>query len=304
MKRVLLSLMVGSIALTTVFQERAIAASNEEVNNLIQKFAQEALTYARSYRDSRLPRQKEWVNAFKASWAKSDSPTAQFLGDWSAIEESKKIYPSKTKGKVCIIDTFLSRSGLGYEFSQGEIKNNRVYTNKDVVLFLVNTNKGKILGTIFKRRDNGQLGTYGYANPKPLANPSQVNSTANDYDNVSKLAPQFNAAGCTTEMYEGAIAAKPIESTPLIQDLVRQLRKRVQDFESSTTGAKAGYIKDRRSPETKQTLNSFVTAWKKVDINSAPFFGSWSDYDGRITICPSTQKGRVCVLQTDRKSVV
>ena len=214
MRYILLSLMTGSIALTTVFQERAIAASNEEINSLIKKFAREAQdSYARAYGDTRLPRQKEWVNAFKASWSKSDLETAQFLGDWSAIEENKKIYPSKTKGKVCIIDTFLSRSGLGYEFSQGEIKGNRIYTDKDVILFLVNTNKGKILGTIFKRRDNGQLGTYGYGNPRPLTNPSQVSSTANDYDNISKLAPQFSAAGCTTEMYEGAITAKPRSNT-------------------------------------------------------------------------------------------
>ena len=218
MNRVMFGFGLGvasSIVLAGVVQERAIAASNEEVNSLIKKFAREAQdSYARSYRDSRLPRQKEWVNAFKASWAKSDPEAAQFLGDWSAIEENKKIYPSKTKGKVCIIDTFLSRSSLGYEFSQGEIKNNRVYTDKGVILFLANTNKGKILGTIFKRPDNGQLGTYGYAYPKPLINPSQVSSTANDYDNISQLAPQFNAAGCTTDMYEGAISAKPRSNTP------------------------------------------------------------------------------------------
>ena len=183
--------------LALVGQERSIAASEVEIDSLIRKFSSTVEnTYARSYRDSRKTDVKKAINTFQTAWAKSNPSIAPFLGNWSAIEEMKRIYPSQINGKVCIIDTFLARNGLGYEFSTGDIKNDRIYTSDNTVLFLAKSSQGKILGTVFTRKDNGQLGSYGYANPRPLISPSQAPSDASYSDNISPLSSQFESSGC------------------------------------------------------------------------------------------------------------
>jgi hypothetical protein len=79
-----------------------------------------------------------------------------------------------------------------------------------------------------------------------------------------------------------------------------KLRQEFQQFIRSTknNNVGAGYIQDRRTQNEKNTRESFVNAWSKVEPNLAPFMGLWYGYEDIRHIYPSNIKGRVCVVST------
>jgi hypothetical protein len=44
------------------------------------------------------------LKTFRAAWSKVDPDVALFMGAYRALEEEKFIYPSSTKGRVCIME--------------------------------------------------------------------------------------------------------------------------------------------------------------------------------------------------------
>jgi hypothetical protein len=88
---------------------------------------------------------------------------ATFLGDWSAIEESMLIYPSRTKGQVCIIETFiLGMNDSGFAFTLGKVVRGQVQIDNRKILI----RQDAFLGAAGVY--NGKAGLYEYANPRPL----------------------------------------------------------------------------------------------------------------------------------------
>jgi hypothetical protein len=258
--------LVGS---TLVRQEGAIAFPEAQITSAVEALKVGMNGNSRFYQDGRTPAQKQEVQDFQAGWAKSNPAISQFLGDWYAIEETKKIYPSKTQATVCIIDTFLARNGLGYELTTGVIKNDRIYTKKGDMLILANSNRGKFLASIFSRPDNGQLGSYAYANPRPLVAPSDVGSSVSYADDIGKLAPQFEQTGCSADL--------PKSRDP----------------------------KPRQKPSDSYSEKEFVQAWSSVNPALKPFLGTWLEPEGNIRIYPATVKDRVClVVNTSGEMIV
>jgi hypothetical protein len=271
-----------------------LASKEEEV---IRKFNSELETYARSrtHQDNRNSEEKRKINSFKAEWSATSPDIAQFLGDWGGIEERKRIYPSRTKGKVCIIDTFLARKGLGYEFSLGEVRSNRIYTSNNVVLFLSKSSAGYILGTVFTRPDNGQLGSYGYANPRPLLSPDQSDPNASYSDNIYQLAPQFKANNCTTGLSEETSVAPPISLQPIAAASTYAYPS-PSEFAQFKNTLKPSPIK--LSTTDRKLRQDFQAEWQKKNRAIAPYVGAWKTADNQdIYVFPSTVSQRACVVR-------
>ena len=47
------------------------------------------------------------LNSFVKAWSQIEPEAAPFFGNWMGLEETKSIYPSTVKGRVCIVDTFI-----------------------------------------------------------------------------------------------------------------------------------------------------------------------------------------------------
>lgn len=135
------------------------------------------------YHDRRSPNERRTRNAFVEAWAKVDPAIAPFLGEWSAIEESLYIYPSKTRGTVCILDISLD---IG-DFYTGQIRNGKVYTASNLVFFL----DSGFLSNAFVSEN--KPGTYEYANPRPL--PGSLQKLQQYYPD---MIAAFEKADCFT----------------------------------------------------------------------------------------------------------
>ncbi len=160
---------------------------------LTQQFKQNIpkLQRSRSYADRRTPEQKQQVATFSRDWSSIDPSVAPFLGQWTAIEESKSIYPSRKKGQVCVVDSFIpERDGTsGYSFTTGTVSNEQIRTEDKLVLI----KDGNFLGTAFVVR--GKANLYEYAHPRPLKNPAGDNYLSKE----TQILEKFRETGCVAE---------------------------------------------------------------------------------------------------------
>lgn len=169
--------------------------SETELQQLIQDFQRQVARLRRIrhetgfYLDRRSPLERQQHQAFVQAWGKVDPAVAPFLGNWTAIEESLMIYPSQTKGQVCIIETFIpDQETSGIAFTTGTIDQGRIYTRDRKVFVLDGV--GDFLGSAYVYE--GKPGIYEYANPRPLPNPQ-----ATDYlQREPSLLMQFQQLGC------------------------------------------------------------------------------------------------------------
>jgi hypothetical protein len=81
-----------------------------------------------------------------------------------------------------------------------------------------------------------------------------------------------------------------------IKTLRQQFRLQIARMKSDKVGN--GYIRDRRSSIERQTRNSFVKSWNKVDPSVALFLGSWGGYEDTYHIYPSKKRQKVCIIRT------
>lgn len=145
------------------------------------------------------------LKTFRAAWSKVDPDVALFMGAYRALEEEKFIYPSSTKGRVCIIDTYLSGRGgstaesNGILFTVGSVFNGTIRTSNNHV-FIV---KGDHLGDTYVQKTEARV--YGYSLTGSLKPPSVTHIPGRDIkylpDRVKQeIIQPFNAAGCTTSL--------------------------------------------------------------------------------------------------------
>lgn len=165
---------------------------DQELNQLSRQFKQKLpkLQKDRTYHDRRNATERQQIKAFVEAWLQVDPEVAPFLGMWTAIEESKSIYPSSTKGRVCIVDTFLADRGMGVSFSTATVVNNRLRSNDKTV----SIKEGNFLATAFVYQGKARI--YEYAHPRPLNNPATTDYLRNE----RKVIEQFKQAGCTSNM--------------------------------------------------------------------------------------------------------
>lgn len=173
---------------TTVLAQSERYPTNQELQGILQRFKQERsnIQQSRSYQDRRSQVQKQQLESFTRAWIKIDPPVVRFLGEWAAIEETTAIYPSRAKGRVCII----SSSSEGYQFTIGSVQNGYVLTNKNTIL--AREDNFLVSAFIYK----GKPFHYQYANPKPLHHPLQsINS-----NQKQQIVGKFNQAGCIAKI--------------------------------------------------------------------------------------------------------
>ena len=159
--------------------------TEDEVRELMEEARQEILRLREMgmYFDLRTPAEREAATAFSTAWAAVDPAIAPFLGDWSAWDEGKAIYPSPNPGVVCIVDIYPE----DYSFSMGFVVNHKIYTSTYATLVLDN----EFLVSLFV--SDQQPSQYSYLSPRPLEHPAMISY-------IAQLAPevidQFDQAGC------------------------------------------------------------------------------------------------------------
>lgn len=75
-----------------------------------------------------------------------------------------------------------------------------------------------------------------------------------------------------------------------IQGLRKKLRQQIGDIEST------GQITDNRNLAPRQSRESFVRNWSRIDPTIAPFLGEWGGYEESLAVYPSNTRGRVCLI--------
>ncbi|MBD2033583.1 hypothetical protein H6F86_30930 [Phormidium sp. FACHB-592] len=196
----LIHLSVASLLLLIGLTQAALAQgqrypTEREMQSLSQQFKRKLPSLkngpTRTYSDRRTPAERQQRETFVQSWARFDPAVATFLGGWTAIEESMLIYPSRTKGQVCIIETFIpGANDSGFALTLGKVVRGRVQTGNRKILI----RQDAFLGSagVF----NGKAGLYEYANPRPLQDPATVDY----FQRVPSIVNQFKQAGCTARL--------------------------------------------------------------------------------------------------------
>ncbi|HBK99804.1 MAG TPA: hypothetical protein DD001_22030 [Microcoleaceae bacterium UBA10368] len=145
------------------------------------------------------------LRAFRSAWSKVDPGVVPFLGAYRALEEGKFIYPSNTKGRVCIIDTYLMGRGgstaesNGILFTVGSVSNGTIRTTNNHVFI----QKGDYLGDTYVQKDEARL--YGYNLIGSLKPPSVTHIPGFNINYLpdwvkQEIIQKFKEAGCTASL--------------------------------------------------------------------------------------------------------
>ena len=185
MKRVLLSLTVGSIALTTVFQERAMgqrrspAPNPEGLRYLDNQLKTPMLKNSRIRFESSV--KLEELRQYRKAWSKTQPLIAPLIGQWSdGIEGGFAIYPSSKPNQVCILAPFSARVQPGYVNGKtiAYYDGNR---GDDAMSIIHNLGRERVIGVKFSEIPDSKLIPFfmaGWLEPG------------------SKQAEMFETAGC------------------------------------------------------------------------------------------------------------
>jgi len=201
-KRRLVALMVNLIILGSclpiIAQQPERYPTENELQQLMNRFRNFVASPSPGnrdlyIRDRRNETETQKLKAFVRAWLPVNPDVAPFLGQWTALEETKNIYPSSLKGKVCIIQTFIrTKNDNGISFAQGTISGKSIKTTN--FAFLIQ--QGNYLGSAFVNTTNNQPVIYEYAWPKPLVDPAKLMSHLPPAD-INRLLQQFKEAGCS-----------------------------------------------------------------------------------------------------------
>ncbi|MCU0545562.1 MAG: hypothetical protein MUE44_25895 [Oscillatoriaceae cyanobacterium Prado104] len=190
---------LAATALPSVAQSARLPtdAEMQELIKQLRSFAGSTPGDARRIysKDRRTRTQIQQITSFVKAWSQIQPETAPFLGEWTAIEESKSIYPSNIKGRVCIIDTFIpSDRDIGFIFSQGTVSQGKIKTESDILI-----NQGNYLGAAFIHDNKPRI--YEYAWPKPLKTPAELmRHIPQNNPQRDRIIERFQKAGCTASL--------------------------------------------------------------------------------------------------------
>lgn len=183
-----------------------------EVQRLIRKFQQRAVLKPISGEccggyesDNRTPSQKRPLESFTGNWKKVNPDIAPFLGHWINNDTDIFVYPSKTKGRVCVIWGLPNPSysfSLG-NYSNGVIRLSNGELNKTTLITQRNPkgNPFLLLARVSENTALAEPGSDVYAYPKLPPSPRQFTIKERPEEG-SQIIRQFNASGCT--------ASKPV----------------------------------------------------------------------------------------------
>ena len=114
----------------------------QEMQQLMSEFQRqitrlpETIKIAPVYEDRRSPLEKQQYESFIQAWTKIDPTIAPFLGSRQIIEDFL-VYPSRIKGRVCIIQPyFVNEIENGVNLAIGKVENDRILTDAKQIIFV------------------------------------------------------------------------------------------------------------------------------------------------------------------------
>ncbi|MDD1414120.1 hypothetical protein MEN41_05455 [Dolichospermum sp. ST_con] len=170
--------------------------TNAEIKRLRQELQQQISNVgAGSLQDRRTQVEKKTRESFVRAWSKTEPELAPFFGRWVGYENSSHIYPSNSKGRVCVFET---AEGSG-RLTTGVFSNGVIKTNIGEVLF---KEGNYYLGSALLK--NGRF--VGNNSEIPLRSPRPVESLSGLLESIfeasekNQISQQFKAAGCTSSL--------------------------------------------------------------------------------------------------------
>ena len=175
--------------------------TNAEIKRLRQELQQQISrtknnNVGASYlQDRRTQVEKKTRESFVRAWSKTEPELAPFFGRWVGYENSSHIYPSNSKGRVCVFET---AEGSG-RLTTGVFSNGVIKTNIGEVLF---KEGNYYLGSALLK--NGRF--VGNNSEIPLHSPRPVESLSGLLEYIfeasekNQISQQFKAAGCTSSL--------------------------------------------------------------------------------------------------------
>jgi hypothetical protein len=150
-------------------------------------------------RDIRSIAEVETLTFFVEEWSQVDSSIAPFLGTYEGLGESLQVYPSRTRGQVCIIRSGYGSNGTWNLFGLGTVIEHQIYTTGDLGQYILFEQRGGIASKHELQNserdylalvgiDNGQAELSAWSLPTPLGSPS------------ADIIQKFNESGCTTAL--------------------------------------------------------------------------------------------------------
>jgi hypothetical protein len=166
-----------------------IAKLREELSQHINKLKQDN-SGSNYLQDSRNTREKQAIQLLLKNWSKLQPETAPFLGSWTGYEDNIHIYPSKIKGKVCIINSWFNQA----VFNVGNLSNNQIFVQNSSLVYF---RQGDYLAKALIENNKAILGFRPFHNhriPQTLAEIGQ--SIASEGGDIKPIIKQFNYTGC------------------------------------------------------------------------------------------------------------
>ncbi|MDM3845129.1 MAG: hypothetical protein PT116_08835 [Aphanizomenon gracile PMC638.10] len=171
--------------------------TNTELRKLRQELQQYIIRLTKNntvhLQDRRTQVEKNTRESFVRAWSKTEPELAPFFGRWVGYENSSHIYPSNSKGRVCVVET---AEGSG-RLTTGVFSNGVIKTNIGEVLF---KEGNYYLGSALLK--NGRFVSNN--SEIPLHSPTPVESLSGLLENIfeasekNQISQQFKAAGCTS----------------------------------------------------------------------------------------------------------
>ena len=171
--------------------------TNTELRKLRQELQQHIIRLTKNIsvhlQDSRAQVEKNTRESFVRAWSKTEPELAPFFGLWVGYENSSYIYPSNSKGRVCVVET---AEGSG-RLTTGVFSNGVIKTNIGEVLF---KEGNYYLGSALLK--NGRFvstnGEIPLRSPRPVESLSGLLESIFEASEKNQISQQFKAAGCTS----------------------------------------------------------------------------------------------------------
>ena len=193
-----------------------LAQTRQPTNAELKKLRQELQQFIRSVKNNRTgvgylqvqdrltQVEKKTRESFVRAWSKTEPELAPFFGRWVGYENSSHIYPSNSKGRVCVFET---AEGSG-RLTTGVFSNGVIKTNIGEVLF---KEGNYYLGSALLK--NGRF--VGNNSEIPLHSPRPVESLSGLLEYIfeasekNQISQQFKAAGCTSSLPNSSANTQP-----------------------------------------------------------------------------------------------
>ncbi|MDB9451091.1 MULTISPECIES: hypothetical protein [Dolichospermum] len=145
--------------------------------------------------DRRTQVEKKTRESFVRAWSKTEPELAPFFGQWVGYENSSHIYPSNSKGRVCVFET---AEGSG-RLTTGVFSNGVIKTNIGEVLF---KEGNYYLGSALLKNgrfvsNNSEIPLH---SPRPVESLSGLLEYIFEASEKNQISQQFKAAGCTSSL--------------------------------------------------------------------------------------------------------